>query len=153
MDSRFRRTYRFAFDPWGLLLFLLIMLPNFIWFAVPAPDDVLRRESVTPVLDGIASACQILFVAALCTIVNRKREIIHLTPLLLAALCCGGLYAAGWAFYYAGFTSPPVIVLLTLPPCLCFFSFALDRKNYVAVVPIVVFTICHLMYGIANFMI
>ena len=27
------KQYRFGFDPWGLLLFLLVMLPNFIWFA------------------------------------------------------------------------------------------------------------------------
>lgn len=26
--------YRFGFDFWGLLLFLLVMLPNFIWFSV-----------------------------------------------------------------------------------------------------------------------
>lgn len=32
--------YRFGFDFWGLILFLLVMVPNFIWFAVPAPNDV-----------------------------------------------------------------------------------------------------------------
>lgn len=26
--------YRFGFDFWGLLLFLLVMLPNFIWFTL-----------------------------------------------------------------------------------------------------------------------
>lgn len=153
MGSRFRKMYRFAFDPWGLLLLVLLMLPNFVWFAVPAPNDVLRRESVTPVLDGIASVCQFLFAAALCCIANREREKLRLTPLIAASLCCGGLYAAGWAFYYAGFTNPPVIGLLTLPPCLCFFFFALDRKNYIAAVPIAAFTVCHLIYGIINFMI
>ncbi|MDY6327685.1 MAG: hypothetical protein SPL47_10310 [Bacteroidales bacterium] len=25
------QNYRFGFDPWGLILFLLVMLPNFIW--------------------------------------------------------------------------------------------------------------------------
>jgi hypothetical protein len=45
------KPYRFGFDIWGLLLFLLVMLPNFIWFAVPAPNDVLRAESVTPITD------------------------------------------------------------------------------------------------------
>lgn len=147
------KSYKIAFDPWGLLVFLLIMLPNFVWFAVPAPNDVLRQESVTPVLDGIASVCQVLFAAALCGIVNRTREKLRLTPLIAASLCCGGLYAAGWIFYYAGFSGPPVILLLTLPPCLCFFFFALDRKNCIAAVPIAVFTVCHLIYSIANFMI
>ena len=147
------KTYKFAFDPWGLLLFLLIMLPNFFWFAVPAPNDVLRQGSVTPVLDGIASVCQALLAAALCAIANRTRESLRFTPLIAASLCCGGLYAAGWGFYYAGFAGPPVILLLTLPPCLCFLFYALDRKNYIAVVPIAAFTVCHLVYGIVNFMI
>ena len=147
------KKYRFAFDPWGLLLFLLMMLPNFVWFAVPAPNDILRQESVTPVVDGIASVCQGLLAAALCAIVNREREKPRLTPLAAASLCCGGLYAAGWVGYYAGFAGPPVVALLTLPPCLCFLFFALDRKNGIAVIPITVFTVCHLIYGIANFMI
>ena len=65
------KKYRFAFDPWGLLLFLLMMLPNFVWFAVPAPNDILRQESVTPVVDGIASVCQVLLAATLCAVVNQ----------------------------------------------------------------------------------
>lgn len=60
------KQYRFGFDPWGLLLFLLVMLPNFIWFAVPAPDDILRADSVTPVVEAIGSVFQVLTVACLC---------------------------------------------------------------------------------------
>ena len=37
------KKYRFGFEPWGLLLFLVVMLPNLIWFAVPAPNDILRE--------------------------------------------------------------------------------------------------------------
>lgn len=36
------REYKLSLDIWGLLLFWIIMLPNFIWFVVPAPNDVLR---------------------------------------------------------------------------------------------------------------
>ena len=56
--------YRFGFDFRGLLLFLLVMLPNFIWLAVPVPNDVLRADSVTPVVDVIASVfavCHLVF--------------------------------------------------------------------------------------------
>ncbi len=51
------KKYRLRFDIWGLLLFLIIMAPNFIWFAVPAPNDVLRTDSVTETLDTAASVC------------------------------------------------------------------------------------------------
>ena len=47
------KEYKFGFNIYGLLLFLIIMIPNFIWFAAPAPNDVLRTESVTEVLSLI----------------------------------------------------------------------------------------------------
>lgn len=147
------KQYRFSFDICGLVLFLLVMLPNFIWFAVPAPDDILRAESATPFLDMIASVCQVLLVAALCAVVNQERNALGLTPLIRSCVGCGLLYYAGWILYYLGFTSPPVILLLTVPPCLAFLLFAADRKNFVAAVPAVIFTICHLIYGIVNFII
>ena len=92
------KKYRFAFDPGGLLLFFLMMLPNFVWFNLPAPNDILRQESITPVVDGIASVCQILFAAALCAVVNRDRErlrraLCSRVGVLLCRICrsaCGG---------------------------------------------------------------
>ena len=42
-------------DVSGLLLFLIIMIPNFIWFAVPAPNDILRTDSITGTFDTVAS--------------------------------------------------------------------------------------------------
>lgn len=105
------KQYRFGFDPWGLLLFLLVMLPNFIWFAVPASNDILRADSVTPVVDVIGSVFQVLTVACLCF----------------------------------------VILLLTLPPCLAFILFAIDRKNLPAILFATVFTVCHLTFWVVNF--
>lgn len=64
-------NYKIGFDIWGLTLFLAIMLPNFIWFAVPAVNDVLRNKSVTPLVDMIASVFQAVMVVALCVIVNK----------------------------------------------------------------------------------
>ena len=45
------KKYKLSFDIWGLLLFLIIMIPNFIWFLYPAPNDVLRADSVTGGID------------------------------------------------------------------------------------------------------
>ena len=66
--------YRFGFNFWGLLLFLLVMLPNFIWFAVPAPNDILRTESVTPAVDILGSVFQVLTVACLCFVIHKERK-------------------------------------------------------------------------------
>lgn len=147
------RKYKLVFDPWGLLVFLTVMLPNFIWFAVPSPNDILRRESVTPVLDGVGSVCQVLFVAALCVVVNREREPLRMTALMWSCAVCGLLYYLGWLLYYRGIIHPAVILLLTVPPCTAFLLFAIDRKNYIAAAPAAVFSVCHLIYGLVNFVV
>lgn len=145
------KQYRFGFDVWGLAVFMLIMLPNFIWFAVPAPDDILRSESKTAVIDTIGSVCQALFVAALCFIINKNCGKLRISPKIIVAACCILIYFAGWGFYYAGITAPPVVICLTLPPCLAFLFYALDRKNYIGVFFTAAFTVCHFIYGAVNF--
>lgn len=143
------RNYKIGLSIWGVILFLIIMLPNLIWSAVPAPDDVLRHVSQTGTVDVIASVCQVLFVAALCALVHRDAGPLRPTPPIAGAICCVGLYYVGWVLYYAGFTGPLTVFLLTAPPCGAFLLFALDRKNDIALVPAVVFTLCHLYHGYA----
>lgn len=145
------RNYKFCFDGWALLLFLIVMLPNFLWFFVPAPNDVLRAESVTGAVDTIASICQVLLVAALCILRNQNCGRLRFTPLLSGALLCVFLYFLSWAFYYRGIVTAAVLLGLTLPPCLAFLFFALARKNYIAAIPISLFTVCHMIYAFANF--
>ena len=68
------KKYKFGFDIWGLVIFLIVMIPTFIWSAVPAPNDILREESITPIIDIIGSVCQVLFVAILCFLINKERK-------------------------------------------------------------------------------
>ena len=65
------KNYKVGFDIWGALLFLIIMIPNFIWFAVPAPNDKLRTDSITQILDTVASVCQVLIIVLLCILKNK----------------------------------------------------------------------------------
>ncbi len=147
-----RKRYQFGFSAGGLVLFLVIMLPNFIWFAHPAPNDLLRGESVTGTLDAIASVCQVLLVTSLCMVVRRVQKELRLTPLLAVCMLCCLLYGACWLAYYQGLTNPVVMLGLTIPPCLAFLFYALDRQNGIAVVPIAGFTVCHLLHTIANYL-
>ena len=143
--------YRFGFDVWGLTLFLLVMLPNFIWFAVPAPNDVLRSESVTPIIDAIASVCQVLTIACLCFVINKERSKLRFSPLVIVAVICVVVYYLGWVLYYTGIASNWVILMLTIPPCLAFIFFAVDRKNLPAVLFATVFAMCHFVFAVVNF--
>ena len=145
--------YRFGFDPWGLLLFLLVMLPNFIWFAVPAPNDILRTDSVTPVVDAIGSVFQVLTVACLCFVIHKDRSKLRFSSLIIATIVCVAIYYIGWALYYTANVSPTVILLLTVPPCLAFILFAADRKTLLAILFATVFALCHLVFAVANFIV
>lgn len=145
------KKYKFGFDIWGLAVFLIVMIPNFIWFAFPAPNDVLRSESITATIDTIGSICQSLFIASLCIIINKEKSKLHFSPLIISLLICIILYFLGWMLYYSGITNSIVIIFLTLFPCLAFIFFALARKNIIAVTFAGCFTICHFIHGIVNF--
>ena len=147
------KKYKLSFEISGLLLFLIVMIPNFIWFAVPAPNDILRTESITQTVDTIASVCQILMIAAICIFRNRRSKKLCITPLIIMAAVCYLLYAASWIGYYNGMVNVIVILGLTIPPCFTFLFFAIDRKNGIALIPISIFTVCHLIYGVVNFII
>ena len=129
----------------------MVMLPNFIWFAVPAPNDVLRTESATPIIDAIASVCQVLTVACLCFVINKERGKLRFSLLVIATMVCVIVYYIGWLLYYTGIVNVWVILLLTIPPCLAFILFAADRKNLPAVVFATAFAVCHLIFAIMNF--
>ena len=150
-DNILLKKYRFGFDIYGLAIFLIIMIPNFIWFAIPAPNDILRKESVTAIVDMIGAICQAFFIGSLCVIQNKERNKLRFSLLVIFSIISIIMYFVGWVLYYNGITDLFVILFLTFSPCLAFIFFAIDRKNIIAVVPAVCFTICHSIYGIVNF--
>lgn len=147
------KKYRFGFDIFGLILFLLVMIPNFIWFAVPAPNDVLRTESITPIIDVIGSVSQVVFIAAICILIRKDVDKIRLSKLIILSLAMVITYFVGWILYYSGIVNPIVIALLTIPPCMAFIIYTIDRKNIVATIPAIIFTVCHVIYGVVNYII
>lgn len=99
------KKYRFGFDVWALVLFFIIMIPNFIWFAVPAPNDTLRGESITKTVDVIASICQVLMVMSLCIFIHQDRKKISITRFIMTTVICCLLYFLCWILYYFGVTN------------------------------------------------
>ena len=145
------RQYRLGFDIWGLIVFLAMMLPTVVWYAVPAPVDVLRAESRTPVVDMAGSILQVLSIACLCCLINKGRGKFSFSLPVALMLACILLYYLGWILYYSGIAAPPAILLMTIPPCAALILFAIDRKNLPAIVFATGFAVCHLIFAVVNF--
>ena len=147
------RKYKLAFDILGLLLFLMIMIPNFIWFAVPTSNDILRNESITPVIDLLASIFQVIMVIALCIIKNKHcqkpMKKIWFKLIIVSII----IYFAGWILYYIGIVNALVIIDLCIAPCVAFMLLSIARKNIFAFILSIMFMICHALYGIINFIV
>ena len=147
------RKYKIGFDILGLLLFLIIMIPNFIWFAVPTSNDILRNESITPVIDMIASIFQVIMAIALCIIKNKQcqkpMKKIWFKLIIIAII----IYFVGWILYYIGIVNALVILDLCITPCVAFMLLSIARKNIFAFILSIMFMICHAIYGIINFIV
>lgn len=148
------KKYRFGFDIWGLGLFLLIMLPNFLWFAIPAPNDILRADSITPVFDTIGGIFQVIMIGVLCLIKNiSARKFKFTSTLIIITLICCLFYFTAWFLYYQGIVNIFIILSLCIFPCAAFLFYEIDRKNYIAIIPTSIFSVCHIIYGFVNFIV
>lgn len=144
--------HKFGFDIWAAVLFLIIMLPNIIWFFVPAPRDILRNQSKTEILDIFATVFQVLTLATLCAIKNSTAKKLRFSPcIILCAVSCLAYYIA-WVMYYCGIANGGVFVCLCIFPCAAFILYAVDRKNLIAIIPITVFAVLHFTSTAINFL-
>lgn len=144
-------SYKFKIDFWSIGLFLLMMLPNFLWFAFPAPNDVLRVTSSTPITDAIGSCLQISLIASLSCFAHKNSKPLRFSAGIIATLICVIAYFVGWVLYYNAIAYAWVILMLTLPPCFAFLFYAIDRKNWIATTLGIGFTVCHLIFALVNF--
>lgn len=147
-----KNRYKIGFDYLALIIFAVIMIPNIFWFLVPAKNDYLRIESVTPVIDLIGSIFQVIFIAALCFINPKKKS--KNGTLLIASWCCIIFYLIVWIFYYIGIGNKISIILaLSVAPCVTFLLYEFCVKNYFSIFPTIAFTICHIIFAVVNFII
>lgn len=145
------KKYKLEPDIGGICLFLFIMIPNFIWFSFPAPNDLLRKIPAKAVWDSVSSVCQIWMLVTLCAFKNRDVERLRFTGRIAAVAACCSLYFICWLIYYSGTASVLVLLGLSITPCTAFMLFAMEKKNDLAIIPAAAFTIFHLMGGISRF--
>ena len=145
------KNYRIYPELWGIALFLSIMLPNFMWMLLPAPVDILRRGTQTPLLDQLISVIQVLMVAATCFLINRTYHPPVEQKNLIGICLSVFLYLFGWIFYYLGITGWMVILILSLTPSAAFVLFNKGRKNGFGYGLSWMFLILHTLRGFLNY--
>ncbi len=146
------KKYKFGIDVWAIWLFAVIMLPNIIWALSDLPNDVLKRETLTPVLDNIMTISQVLMILALCFIKNsetQNRPIKSSLPAISAAFCM--LYYSAWIFYFCGSSDGIILTALCSVPCVALILYCLFRKNAPALLLTALFSVFHIMRTVINF--
>ena len=147
-------TYVIAFSLAGLLLYALQLLPNIIWLAMPPANDVLKRNSSPhAALNLVEQVFGIATVALLIIVISRAgTEGRNSSWLLLCAAVFLGAYYAAWVLYYHGNVSPWLLVLgIAAMPPLYYFFVASWMKDYLALVPCVIFGVAHVAITWSNY--
>ena len=146
--------YVIAFSLIGLLLYALQLLPNIIWLAMPPANDVLKHNSsphaalnLVEQLFGIATVALLIIVITRVGTEGRNSSWL----LLCAGVFLAGYYAA-WVLYYQGNVSSWLLVvgIAAMPP-LYYFFVASWMKDYLALIPCVIFGIAHVAITWSNY--
>lgn len=157
MDSNikdFMRNYRFGFSLKGYTAFMLVMMPNIVWIIIPpAGDPIAGNSAPYPIFDVVANISRAIMIALLIILIPRghkKKKSIKLY-IGLAAFCLAGYYAL-WAGLYAGMGYPWMFIGMAVLPSIYFISAGLWLKNYIAIIPSLVFGITHIAITCSNFL-
>ena len=89
------KKYKFGIDAWAIWLIAVIMLPNIIWALSNLPDDILKRETLTPSLDNVMTISQVIMILALCFIRNKETKSLSMMnslPAISIAMCPHGFF-------------------------------------------------------------
>lgn len=144
--------YKFSFSITGIILFICVMIPNIIWAYYPAKNDFLRTASITPKLDMLTSAFQFVLIAIICTVKSTDNKVSRLKWILnvvmVVSIIC---YYGSWFAYYADSAHFIFIFLLSATPFLIFGCYIIKNKLYIAFLPLVLFSIGHILFAFFNF--
>ncbi len=147
------KNYVLGFSLVGLGLYALQLLPNIIWMVAPPANNVLTKNSSPyPLMNIVEGTFGILTVAVLILILRKGGQRGNGLFLGLAGLFLLGYYVA-WFFYYRGVVAPWLLIggIAAIPPLYFFFA-GLWMKNYVALIPCVIFAAAHIFITCSTYL-
>ena len=147
------KQYEIGFDFWGFILFLAIMIPNFVWYFVPVENDILDIPTMTPVIDRISRIFQFLAVGALCVLRNVDGKTPMNTAKKIAIAVGYVIYITGWTIYFTGHSSNFTVIIITIVPAVMLMIFSSGRRNILAFYAFLMFLIFHSIFAFMNFIV
>lgn len=154
MNVEHMKNYRLRFSIKGFVAFSLIMIPNIIWMIIPPANDILAgNSSVRSILNIIMNASQWLMVGLLIALTNKTgSNRIQSKLIIIAAAFCLASYYILWGFYFIGLVNPWFLVGMAVFPSIYFIFVELWLRNFIAIIPSVVFGITHIAITCFNFL-
>ena len=132
---------------------LFLLLPNIIWQLFPPINDVLLTNITSyQYLDTLEWIVRISIIILLIFLLNKEVSK-NKTSYIGIAIVFLAIYYISWILYYLGIVSPELIILgMVIPPIFYFFFTGLWLKNYILLIPTVIFGIIHLTISNLNYL-
>ena len=130
--------YSFGFSWKGLLIFLLIMIPNIFYFLLPnsnVPGSAINNHLT---LDIIEHASQAIFIILLMFLINKQSSPM-VSPYTICIAILLLLYYILWIFYFAGSKNLFILLGMAVLPVAYFALAEIWHHNFPAIIPSAIF--------------
>lgn len=141
---KFLKNYKFGFDFPALLLVLLLLLPNIVYWCIPEFYGLRgdRPIDISALLfEGIGALLLVLF--------TRKEQVKFSFFTLFGTLTWLFLlldYIA-WIFYFCNFFNIAVTLFIAVCPCVSLLSFEAEKKHMLSLAPTAVYALLNIIAG------
>lgn len=151
--SQLQEKYRFGFSFTSLFFYLCQLFPNIIWWAYPPTNDILSANSSTSIVINFVEHASGIIMMATLVLIGRKDKTHNHPAFLFVAILALLAYYVCWVIYYTGNVNPYMFVLgLALMPIIAFGMFGIWRKNYIMLIPLLIFAVFHLTITCGTFL-
>ena len=148
---------KLKFSVIGLIIFLLPMLINVVYFMVAPKEESKVESNGANVIEIIEHGSRILFAITICFLVSNK-DVNFKSPFLYISLLFLVLYYIVWIRYFIGGMGEKLLgmnflfvpIHLAIFPVLYFIFASLWMNNYIATVIMIIFGISHFIVSYQN---
>ncbi|NGM85289.1 hypothetical protein G5B47_23070 [Paenibacillus sp. 7124] len=128
----------------GLVVFVLVMVPNLFYFWLPKSSGAGRAGSHHWMLDVIEHASQAIFVLLL-VFWGSRHDSPMLSPYTLGMAVFLFVYYLLWILYFRGFRNLTVLLGMAVAPVAYFILAEIWLHKGPAIVPTVIFGVTHII--------